>query len=175
MPRQKIDVIEDVKKKYVRMALESGKITSIARKAGISSVTLRKWMNEYEDEKASIEEKLCDILFSNCRYYKNNEEQIMLMKRAMLFPPSELAESLRAEFTTTEVAMDQMLIELFKAGIKNGEIFENVVDDLLSSYYCMMDGLFIRMFYYRDKDFESKMQGAWKIYWKGISAGRQFK
>lgn len=50
MPRQKIDVIEDVKKKYVRMALESGKITSIARKAGISSVTLRKWMNEYEDE-----------------------------------------------------------------------------------------------------------------------------
>jgi transposase-like protein len=49
MPKQKIDVIEDVKKKYVRMALETGKHTSTARKAGISSDTLRKWTKEYED------------------------------------------------------------------------------------------------------------------------------
>lgn len=49
MGRQKIDVIEDVKKKYVRMALETGKHTSTARKAGISSDTLRKWTKEYED------------------------------------------------------------------------------------------------------------------------------
>lgn len=50
MPRKKIDVIEDVKKKYVRMALETGRQASIARKAGISSDTLRKWIKEYEDE-----------------------------------------------------------------------------------------------------------------------------
>lgn len=50
MVRKKIEVIEDVKKKYVRMALETGKQTSIARKAGISRPTLRKWMDEYEDE-----------------------------------------------------------------------------------------------------------------------------
>lgn len=50
MVRKKIEVIEDVKKKYVRMALETGKQTSIARKAGISRSTLRKWMDEYEDE-----------------------------------------------------------------------------------------------------------------------------
>lgn len=49
MPKKKIEVIEDVKKKYVRIALETGNITSTARKAGISSKTLRKWMNEYED------------------------------------------------------------------------------------------------------------------------------
>lgn len=50
MPRQKIDVIEDVKKKYVRLALETGRQASIARKAGISSDTLRKWIREYGDE-----------------------------------------------------------------------------------------------------------------------------
>jgi transposase-like protein len=49
MPKRKIDVIEDVKKKYVRMALETGNITSTARKAGISNKTLKVWMNEYED------------------------------------------------------------------------------------------------------------------------------
>jgi transposase-like protein len=50
MPKKKIDVIEDVKKQYVRMALESGRMTSIANKAGISRTTLRKWMDEYEEE-----------------------------------------------------------------------------------------------------------------------------
>jgi transposase-like protein len=50
MPKQKIDVIEDVKKKYVRIVLETGKITSTAKTAGISTVTLRKWMKDYEEE-----------------------------------------------------------------------------------------------------------------------------
>lgn len=50
LPRQKIKVIEEVKKKYVRLAIESGKMTSIAHQAGISRETLRKWMNEYESD-----------------------------------------------------------------------------------------------------------------------------
>lgn len=50
LPKQKIQVIEDVKKKYVRLAIESGKMTSIAHQAGISRETLRKWMNEYESD-----------------------------------------------------------------------------------------------------------------------------
>ncbi|MFD1736432.1 transposase [Bacillus salitolerans] len=48
--KKKIDVIEDVKKKYVRMALETGNHSSTARKAGISKDTFRKWMTEYQDE-----------------------------------------------------------------------------------------------------------------------------
>ncbi|HWO77106.1 MAG TPA: helix-turn-helix domain-containing protein [Bacillus sp. (in: firmicutes)] len=56
MPRKKIDVIEDVKKQYVRMALESGRMTSIANKAGISRSTLRKWMDEYEEEVREVME-----------------------------------------------------------------------------------------------------------------------
>ncbi|KGR78588.1 hypothetical protein CD30_19935 [Ureibacillus massiliensis 4400831 = CIP 108448 = CCUG 49529] len=47
---KKIDVIEDVKKKYVRMALETGKISTTARKAGISRSTFYKWIDQYKDE-----------------------------------------------------------------------------------------------------------------------------
>lgn len=50
MPKKKIQVIEDVKKKYVRLAIESGKHLSIAHQAGISRETLRKWMSEYEGQ-----------------------------------------------------------------------------------------------------------------------------
>lgn len=48
--RKKIEVIEDVKKQYVRMVLESGRMSSVANKAGISRETLRKWVHEYEEE-----------------------------------------------------------------------------------------------------------------------------
>jgi transposase-like protein len=50
MANKKVDVIEDVKRKYVRMVLETGNLTSIARKAGIDRTTLHKWMKTYEDE-----------------------------------------------------------------------------------------------------------------------------
>ncbi|MCA1037378.1 MULTISPECIES: transposase [Bacillus] len=50
MAKKKIQVIEDVKKQYVRMAIETGKQTSVAYQAGISRGTLKTWMNEYEME-----------------------------------------------------------------------------------------------------------------------------
>jgi TetR/AcrR family transcriptional regulator, cmeABC operon repressor len=124
------------------------------------------------NEKISVEEKLRDILFANCRYYKSNKEKTALVKRAMLFPPSELAESLSTEFSASEKVMNQLLADLFQAGIQNGEILEESVDDLLVSFYCMLDGLFIQMFYYKEKDFENKMRGTWKIFWNGITARR---
>ncbi|WLD92448.1 hypothetical protein [Alkalihalobacillus sp. AL-G] len=50
MPKKKIEVLEEVKKQYVRMALETNKMSSTAKGAGISTETLRKWMRTYEDE-----------------------------------------------------------------------------------------------------------------------------
>lgn len=42
--------IEEVKKQYVRMALESGNMAFIARKTGVSSKTLSGWVKTYRDE-----------------------------------------------------------------------------------------------------------------------------
>lgn len=50
MPKKKIEALEEVKKNYVRMALESGNYSSISRHAGISRATLTRWIKEYEDE-----------------------------------------------------------------------------------------------------------------------------
>ncbi|SES43547.1 transposase [Salipaludibacillus aurantiacus] len=50
MPNKRIDVIEDVKKKYVRLALESNKISTTAKSAGISRNTLSRWISMYEEE-----------------------------------------------------------------------------------------------------------------------------
>lgn len=46
----KIEIFEDLKKHYVRMALETNKYASTAKSAGVDPSTLRKWMREYETE-----------------------------------------------------------------------------------------------------------------------------
>jgi transposase len=47
--------MEDVKKQYVRMALESGNMAFIARKTGVNKSTLSNWVKQYRDE---IEEEM---------------------------------------------------------------------------------------------------------------------
>jgi transposase len=42
--------IEDVKKQYVRMAIESGNSAFIARKVGVARKTLTDWVKRYRDE-----------------------------------------------------------------------------------------------------------------------------
>jgi transposase-like protein len=50
MPKKKIEALEEVKKNYVRMAMEQGHYSSVARSAGIHRDTLMKWIKEYGDE-----------------------------------------------------------------------------------------------------------------------------
>lgn len=42
--------IEEVKRKYVRMALESGNMAFVARKIGVSPKTLSSWVRLYRDD-----------------------------------------------------------------------------------------------------------------------------
>ncbi|PTL38414.1 hypothetical protein [Alkalicoccus saliphilus] len=42
--------IEELKKKYVRRALESGNIGTTAKSAGICRTTMRAWINKYENQ-----------------------------------------------------------------------------------------------------------------------------
>jgi len=121
--------------------------------------------------KYTAEEKLRHLLFCHCRYYKDHKEHAAFLKRATLFPPSELAECLHTEFSIAEVIMNEWLIALFQEGIDSGEIHAANIDDLLATYNCLIDGFFLQMFYYKEQDAGIKIQSAWKIFWQGISDG----
>lgn len=50
MAKSKIEIFEELKKKYVRMALETNKYATTAKAAGVHRDTLRKWIKEYETD-----------------------------------------------------------------------------------------------------------------------------
>ncbi|KQL52443.1 hypothetical protein AN964_02055 [Heyndrickxia shackletonii] len=58
--------IEEVKKNYVRMALESGNMAFVARKTGVSQSTLKAWVNLYRSEvEAEMEQEGVNPLSSS--------------------------------------------------------------------------------------------------------------
>lgn len=50
MAKKDIKIFEDLKKKYVRMALETNQYATTAKAAGVHRNTLREWIKKYETE-----------------------------------------------------------------------------------------------------------------------------
>jgi transposase-like protein len=48
--------MEEVKKQYARMAIESGNAAHIARKVGVNSKTLNGWVKQYREEIEAVME-----------------------------------------------------------------------------------------------------------------------
>ena len=80
MPKRKIDALEDVKKSYVRMAIESGNYTTVARNAGIDRNTLSKWIKEYGEE---IREQMDDPITGILSAEPSKEELKAKYEQAM--------------------------------------------------------------------------------------------
>ena len=80
MANKKIEKFEELKKGYVRAALETNNITTTAKGAGVAVNTLRKWMKEYKDEVSEEMEREGFALangFPTENDYKRKYEQAM--------------------------------------------------------------------------------------------------
>ncbi|WP_227394798.1 hypothetical protein [Jeotgalibacillus aurantiacus] len=80
--RKKVQAFEEIKKKYVRMALETNKIVTTAKTAGVHRSTLTAWINEYGDEireEMEMEAESGEVLplEKSGDYYKQQYERAM--------------------------------------------------------------------------------------------------
>jgi TetR/AcrR family transcriptional repressor of cmeABC operon len=180
---------------FARNGYEGTSLSQIAKKVGIKTPSIYAHFHGKEDlflsvfedvlwedvqyvkqllEKqthSSIKEKLYQILWGIFHYYLQNEEKAVFLKRVMLFPPPFLeGEKLREKFMASEQALSDILRSLFIEGMENGFIRRNEVEDLIASFYCLVDGLFMQLFYYGKDEAERRLQKAWRIFWAGISA-----
>jgi len=120
--------------------------------------------------KATIEEQLFQIIKQSCHNYTLSEQKITFLKRSLMFPPTFLHQQLRAKFIEAETSLTELLRQLFEEGIKLGVIHHSTMEDLIASYYCLMDGAFIQMLYYGPEVFEARLPGIWKMYWTGLTS-----
>lgn len=118
------------------------------------------------------EQKLRTILYDVCRTYLLSEEYATFLKRTMLFPPNALQEVLRERFAASEEQLTGLLQKVFEEGMASGVLRRERSEDLIASFYCLLDGSFLQQFYYRPDDWEHRLAAVWGIYWKGIAEDR---
>lgn len=116
----------------------------------------------------SSNEKLFNILDLTIQTHIDDEENFIFLKRALLFPPEALELKLREKFLSSEAALTDILKEIFLEGIENETIKKEEIDNLIISYLCLIDGLFVQIQYYGKDEIKPRLKNVWNNYWFGI-------
>jgi AcrR family transcriptional regulator len=101
--------------------------------------------------------------------YARNDDRLFL-KRALTFTPNGLTVKLHDRFLRYEQLGADLFADLFREGIRHGEIRRLEISDLLASFCCLLDGLFILRTSCLEEEFRIKAAAVWNIYWQGITA-----
>lgn len=119
-------------------------------------------------ENSKVEKKLYTIFKEAAMYYTDKEEKIMFINKALVFPPKELKDGLKVKFFHAEDQFTALLEPIFFEGIQNGEIREQSFQAMLTTFYCLLDGLFMHSVNGGRRSIEDKVNDVWNIFWSGI-------
>jgi TetR/AcrR family transcriptional regulator, cmeABC operon repressor len=115
-----------------------------------------------------MEEKLKAIFFCLTDIHNQKDEKLFF-KRAIFFPPKGLEERLKNDFAKDELKSASLLKELFTNGMNNGEInTTSQVEELVNTFYCLLDGLLVESHYYAKEVFEKRRDSVWNFFWNGM-------
>ncbi|TVY06857.1 TetR/AcrR family transcriptional regulator [Paenibacillus cremeus] len=116
-----------------------------------------------------VESRLYTILRDTSQTYLLSEEHMTFLKRTLLFPPASMQETLQTKFAASETRLTELLTGIFTEGIESGLLRRERPEDLVTSFYCLLDGTFIQQFYYERDDWEQRLQTVWRIFWQGLT------
>ncbi|ABO51517.1 transcriptional regulator, TetR family [Desulforamulus reducens MI-1] len=130
---------------------------------------LEAFINFCQDIKDdSAKGKLYSIFKYYGEMYENNNVEVVFWKRNILFPPEFLKEKLQEKIIFYEKTMSEMVTAIFNKGIINGEIQPRNVEDLLGTFICLIDGMFMESHYYTRQHYQVRLEAVWHTFWAGI-------
>ncbi|WP_088102430.1 hypothetical protein [Halalkalibacter urbisdiaboli] len=61
-----------------------------------------------------------------------------------------------------------MLERIFEEAIEAGLIQKRPIEELIASFYCILDGNVFQMFFYHDQGYEKRLKIVWNTFWLGL-------
>ncbi|UTG85748.1 TetR/AcrR family transcriptional regulator [Bacillus paranthracis] len=118
----------------------------------------------------TVKEKLYQILQAICDYHLSQPEKTTAYTKFVFFLPPTLNDEVKETFSEMEEILCEMLESIFSEGIRQGVLKNQPVDDLVASFLCVMDGVFLELLYYQHQEdkFKRRVEQIWSIYWNGI-------
>jgi AcrR family transcriptional regulator len=118
----------------------------------------------------TTEKKLFKILREMYSYHLREEDKTNFCRRFLMFAPEGLEGRIHEEFQKSDVILSKAIEEIFTTAILSGEVRNIPLNDLVSSFLCLMDGLFAQLFYYDrvPEILDHRLTLNWNNYWSGI-------
>ncbi len=134
----------------------------------------KNYFNELLEDNTHVDvkEKIYLIFKHYCSVYQeeHNRTKMMFLNRTMIFPPKFLKEKLQLIFKDNEAMFSSVLIRVIQEGLASGVIRDISVYDILSFFYCTVDGLFVESCYYSEEEFNRRFNSIWSLFWQAIQA-----
>ncbi|TCP31339.1 TetR family transcriptional regulator [Scopulibacillus darangshiensis] len=179
-------------KQLAESGYERATLSSIAKEVGIKTPSIYAFYKNKEDlfmavykdlledyyfyitnsvqniTDGTVKEKLYQIIKELCHYHLSQPEKTAsYTKLAFVLPPT-LNDDVRETFSEMEVVLSELLRDIFSKGIEQEVLKNQPVDDLIASFLCLMDGIFLELIYYQEAKFKRRVEQTWSIYWNGI-------
>lgn len=116
----------------------------------------------------TVKERIYMVLADSTEFIFRKHEG-MMYKRLMVFPPPALSRDLRKILLCGDEKIDWMLMNFYEQGVDEEMLKEDSFASFRSGFYCLMDGLFTESLIYRGEEFRERFEGAWTVFWRGVS------
>ncbi|MBN8193026.1 TetR/AcrR family transcriptional regulator [Bacillus sp. NTK074B] len=170
---------------------EDTSLAEIAREVGIKKPSI---YNHFRSKDDLFVEVLEDLIISEVKAYRMAQEEMnhlepvenvrnlfdlfcqrlmttkesLLWKRVTFFPPEPFKDLIQEHFVYFEEVTSSILVDIYEEGIKQKRFHEITVDEFVSSFLCLVDGVFLEHHYYTQEIFQQRVESAWKVYERGI-------
>jgi AcrR family transcriptional regulator len=124
-------------------------------------------------EGLSAEEQLFSVIKGLVEFHEQEVEMTRFFKQAYLVPPQHLKAKMDELFRQHETFLSGLLTDLFQRLMKEGAIAQRDTETLRAAFLCLMDGVFLEMFYYPKEEFHRRLHMIWSVFWSGLTNSNQ--
>ncbi|RKL66171.1 hypothetical protein CR203_16575 [Salipaludibacillus neizhouensis] len=130
---------------------------------------LKEIKNLIDNNSNKTPDILLKLVVDNITTYLSSEKSGIFYIHFLLFPPKNLKEKINEQFSQFEKDSDDLFIPVFQNAIRLNLIKQVPIQDLLDSFYCLLDGITFQLFSYTRSTGLRKKEAAWQIFWNSIS------
>ncbi|CAB3392758.1 TetR/AcrR family transcriptional regulator [Kyrpidia spormannii] len=121
---------------------------------------------------APPEEQLFSILRGLVDFHDQETELTQFYKQAYLVPPHHLKAEMDETFRHYDRLLSALVDGILQRLIDEGIVAKGNRQAVLSAWFCLMDGIFLEMFYYPKEELDERLCMIWKIFWDGLKNSR---
>ncbi|WP_128893830.1 TetR/AcrR family transcriptional regulator [Longirhabdus pacifica] len=111
-------------------------------------------------------EKQLYTLMDNLNKYFYKQNLGLFIKRYGLVPPEKFRDYLLHKYNESEREIRKLLYDILESSSKP---YKSDLDTVVTSFICVLDGLFTYLVNYSEQEYEQRLKAAWEVYWQGIT------